>query len=207
MGAGPILPGRGRRLWDKRGADRRGVSPIIGIILLVAIAVVLAAVLYVMVSQLAHVSETTPLGTVLVLGPAEEVKGAASTNGFCAKGYPCYSVSIASVGSGVTLGSMSLVVKNGSGGTRIVQTNSAQLSVVGASGKAVAYTTIKKGAPLEATSWAKYAPGFSSHSYLSELMTIWVQFGTTNFDPVNQGFSLEAVGSGSFSGIVSCSLP
>src|ERR1700674_1338883 len=54
------------RRWRKNG--KRGVSPIIATILLVAITVVLAAVLYILISGLTKGPGNTPLGTALTLG-------------------------------------------------------------------------------------------------------------------------------------------
>ena len=54
------------RRWRKKG--RRGVSPIIATILLVAITVVLAAVLYILISGLTKAPGNTPLGSALAVG-------------------------------------------------------------------------------------------------------------------------------------------
>lgn len=54
----PIFPGK--RTPYKKVLDERGVSPVIAVILMVAITVVLAAVLYVMVSRILPPPEITP---------------------------------------------------------------------------------------------------------------------------------------------------
>ena len=199
------------RTWPGRsrlnGRKRNGVSPIIGIILLVAITVVLAAVLYVLISGYAHDGGvSTPIGTALALGPAAGVTGTKTTSTYCATNHPCYAVSIASAGTGITLGDVKFVVTQ-NGVTRVVQSNSAQISIVGSSGTAVAYTTLKKGDALETTSWAKFATGFSAASPLVDTMSIWIQFGSTTLHPEQQGFSLEVVGAGTFSGTMNFALP
>ncbi|HKV90107.1 MAG TPA: archaellin/type IV pilin N-terminal domain-containing protein, partial [Thermoplasmata archaeon] len=59
-----------QRRWRKKG--RRGVSPIIATILLVAITVVLAAVLYILISGLTKGPGSTPLGTALAMGSPQQ---------------------------------------------------------------------------------------------------------------------------------------
>ena len=56
----------GTRRW--RRANKKGVSPIIATILLVAITVVLAAVLYVLISGLTRGPGNTPLGSAMAVG-------------------------------------------------------------------------------------------------------------------------------------------
>jgi archaeal type IV pilus assembly protein PilA len=196
---------RGSRRWRR---PPKGISPIIGIILLVAITVVLAAVLYVMVSGLSdHGTAAKPLGTALALGPASEVTGSKTTNSYCKTGYPCYSVSIASVSSSLTLGDLELVLLTSSGTAHIVQTSSGQISVVNGGTTPIAYTSVTKGNPLESTAWAKFQKGVSEGTTLSDTMTIWVQFGSKTLNPVGQGYRLEAIGTGSFSGTIDYLLP
>ena len=57
-----------KRSWRK--ARKRAVSPIIATILLVAITVVLAAVLYVLISGLTHGPGNTPIGSAFTAGNA-----------------------------------------------------------------------------------------------------------------------------------------
>jgi flagellin-like protein len=64
--------GREVRSWRKTG--RRGVSPIIATILLVAITVVLAAVLYVLISGLTSTGASTPF-TLGMSAPSETTSG------------------------------------------------------------------------------------------------------------------------------------
>ena len=60
--------GKNERSWRK--ARKRGVSPIIATILLVAITVVLAAVLYVLISGLTGGGVgSKPIGTAITVGP------------------------------------------------------------------------------------------------------------------------------------------
>jgi len=83
------------RRWRKK--SKRGVSPIIATILLVAITVVLAAVLYILISGLTKGPGNTPIGTALALGQIKEAQK--GTNNW-------YNVSIASAGGGLTLSNM-----------------------------------------------------------------------------------------------------
>ena len=76
---------KNKRSWRK--ARKRAVSPIIATILLVAITVVLAAVLYVLISGLTHGPGNAPIGSAFAAGNAVAGNnlgsGAAST---CAAG-------------------------------------------------------------------------------------------------------------------------
>jgi len=186
---------------------RRGVSPIIAIILLVAITVVLAAVLYVLIAPLSHASNSAPLGTALALGPANEFVGTKATNSFCATSHPCYEVDIQFASTSLTLGSVGLALKASSGATQVVTANSAKISVVTSSDAPIAYTTIAKNQLLETTVWKTFSKGYSSGTPISDSMFFCIQFGNTKLDPLNQGFSLQVSGSGSYSGLVVYQLP
>src|SRR5271154_7597489 len=93
-----------------RRAHKRGVSPIIATILLVAITVVLAAVLYILISGLTKGPGTTPLGTSLALGaPNEAQKGAgATTNNW-------YNFTVQSAGGGIILNNIQFQVVTATG--------------------------------------------------------------------------------------------
>src|ERR1700747_2982587 len=93
------------RSWRRK--RQRGVSPIIATILLVAITVVLAAVLYILISGLTKGPGNTPLGTSLALAaPAEETAGTGHW----------YNFSVQSAGGGLTLGNLQLQIETPSGG-------------------------------------------------------------------------------------------
>ena len=90
---------------------RRGVSPINGIILRVAITVGLAATLYVLVSETTTGGDTSaPHGYDLGLGPTQEIAGTKATASYCQNNHPCFETAISSVGGGVTLGSVNFMV-------------------------------------------------------------------------------------------------
>jgi flagellin-like protein len=69
---------RTTRRWRQKGA--RGVSPIIATILLVAITVVLAAVLYILISGLTKGPGNTPIGTALAAGAVNASGGMTWSN-------------------------------------------------------------------------------------------------------------------------------
>ena len=97
-----------QRRWRKK--SKRGVSPIIATILLVAITVVLAAVLYILISGLTKGPGNTPLGTALALNtPGENSNGAGATTNHW------YNFSIGAASTGLTLGSMQFQVQTSSG--------------------------------------------------------------------------------------------
>src|SRR5579859_2382502 len=101
-----------QRRWRKK--SKRGVSPIIATILLVAITVVLAAVLYILISGLTKGPGNTPLGTALALSsPTENSKG--TTN--------YYNFSVASAGGGLLLNNLQFQIV--STGGSIVPTTAA----------------------------------------------------------------------------------
>ena len=146
--------GKNGRGWRK--AKKRGVSPIIATILLVAITVVLAAVLYVLISGLTRGPGNTPLGTAFAWGSQKNVttpSGGTLPTGCALTAHSCYSIEIASASNlgtsdlnfalrGPTGGAMAFVSGTtvtlvGLGGTSLatysVATNtwSASVSIVG----------------------------------------------------------------------------
>ena len=168
------------RRWRKK--SKRGVSPIIATILLVAITVVLAAVLYILISGLTKGPGNTPIGTALALGQIKEAQK--GTNNW-------YNVSIASAGGGLTLSNMVFQVQGSGGG--VVTLASPTVTVVGLAGTTIATFTMSSG------TWASGGSTTASNQQTIVILT------TTNL--VGQGDSLLVYGSGSFSGSVSTSIP
>jgi flagellin-like protein len=105
--------GEKARSWRK--AQKRGVSPIIATILLVAITVVLAAVLYVLISGLTHGPSSAPLGTNFSWGQPINATGTTPTGCTAATGHYCYTIEIA--GSSVTTSNIVLSLRNSVGST------------------------------------------------------------------------------------------
>ncbi len=106
---------RKERSWRK--ARKRGVSPIIATILLVAITVVLAAVLYVLISGLTHGTGTAPLGTNFSWGQPVNATGTSPTGCGSASGHYCYTIEIAGAGGGVSTSNFQLALRNSLGST------------------------------------------------------------------------------------------
>jgi len=187
--------------------ERKAVSPIIAMILLVAIVVVLAAVLYVFVGGLSHTTAKPPIGSALYAGPARDVTGSAATNAYCAKSHYCYAIPLDEVGTGLSVGSVGFEVLTSTDTPHIVTMNSAKVSLVNPSSVAVASTPVAKGKALSVTSWTSFGAGTSDNTPLSTLLTIWIQFGDTKTPPYNQGMSLNIIGLGQYSGVVNVPLP
>jgi len=115
--------GKNERSWRK--ARKRGVSPIIATILLVAITVVLAAVLYVLISGLTHGTGSAPLGTNFGWGGGIAQNNATSSspspctaaNGISITATYCYTIQISGVGGGITTSNILLSLRGTSGAT------------------------------------------------------------------------------------------
>jgi flagellin-like protein len=171
--------------WRKNG--KRGVSPIIATILLVAITVVLAAVLYILISGLTKGPGNTPLGTSLALNtPGEASKGAgAATNNW-------YNFSVQAAGGGLIFNNLQFQVQTGSGGI-VPAGGSWTLNVLGLTG-----TTV--GTYSFATSlWTLGGTTAMTSQQLVSLNAV----GATGLS----GDTLIVIGTGSFQGSISVSIP
>lgn len=172
--------GNGRNRWGRK--SKRGVSPIIATILLVAITVVLAAVLYILISGLTKGPGNTPLGSALAVGPASEgVNGSANT----------FTFSIVSASGGLILNNLAFQVQNSGG--NVVSLAAPTLIVTGLAGTGVASYNMATGA------WT--AGGTLT---VSNAMHIVLQTTTTL---TGKGYTLFVLGSGSFSGQVTANIP
>lgn len=197
-----------RTVGSGTAGRRRGVSPIIATILLVAVVVVLAAVLYVVVLRLSDSAESSrPLGSALYLGPATAEAGTASTNAFCQTNHFCYSVPVTATQSGVTLGGLEFRILTRNGTVHTVAQNYAKLSLLGVQGSALAYTQLSKNSPFVVTDWGHLASGTSPNSMVSSGMQLWIQFGNTKTSPVGQGYTMQVIGTGAFDGTLTVDLP
>jgi flagellin-like protein len=126
------------RRWRKSG--KRGVSPIIATILLVAITVVLAAVLYILISGLTKGPGNTPIGTTLAVGKPIDASNAANN---------WYNLTISSAGTGLTYASLNFQVQTTSNG--IVNVGASTITVVAVTACNVAVYT------FSTNSWAAAA--------------------------------------------------
>ncbi|HKV89588.1 MAG TPA: archaellin/type IV pilin N-terminal domain-containing protein [Thermoplasmata archaeon] len=184
-----------QRRWRKKG--RRGVSPIIATILLVAITVVLAAVLYILISGLTKGPGNTPLGTALAMGtPSAGVNGSAFT----------YTVTI-TPSSGLTPAGLNFQVQSSTAAI-LAQPASSIIQVIGPQGCLVATYTFSTNVWAAGSAGAgnthACAPVGTANTVLTSGMQLNLQ---TAANLAGQGDTLVAVGSGSFSGTVPIALP
>lgn len=178
------LDARAGRSW--RRSRKKGVSPIIATILLVAITVVLAAVLYVLISGLTKGPGNTPLAGYFGFGTVTEQVGTASSPG-CANTHICWSIPVGTASGGVTAGSMLFQIKDTSGNTH----NFITVTLLSIS------STVLAG-------WNLTAVTSGSSVSLSTTQTLVVDSGTTSDTYI--GYTLLALGQGSFSGQVPTTL-
>jgi flagellin-like protein len=189
MRTGKLSQGR----WRKPG--KRGVSPIIATILLVAITVVLAAVLYVLISGLTRGPGNTPIGSAMATSSA--------TDGVCSVGY-CYTFTIESASSGVTANSMKFQVQSSSG----LITAFTNVRLIDVSNCAVGYYTTSwtTGAPATPTggpaACAGGSPGLTSQISSGDQLIL---ASTTSLNAA--GYQFIVVGTGSYSGTITAAIP
>lgn len=167
-----------------RRMRRRGVSPIIATILLVAITVVLAAVLYILISGLTKGPGNTPLGTSLAVNkPLEAAKG--TTN--------WYNFTVASAGGGLLLNNLQFQI-TGTGGN-IVATTGFTLNVLGLTGSTVGTYTI-----------ASSPPAWTLGGTVAVSSSQTIVLTTPTASPLS-GDTLVVIGTGSFSGSIAVAIP
>jgi len=194
--------GQRERSWRK--SRKRAVSPIIATILLVAITVVLAAVLYVLISGLTHGPGSTPIGSAFTAGNA--ITGTCSPAQVTAKecaaaGHYTYTLTIES--STVTFASVQFEVKN-SGGTVVTTTTGQGFVILAIAGNPVAWGNVTGGV-MAMTSALTTPSSFPTSTPLSTTYTILVDMGTAS--PSGQGYNFVTLGVGSYSGTTSYALP
>ena len=208
--------GQSKRSWRK--AQKRAVSPIIATILLVAITVVLAAVLYVLISGLTHGPGNTPIGSAFTAGnpiastcaagSAQTIPPVAATTGGCKVADFIYTLTVES--STVSFGSVLFEVKTSSGSifAGAASSSFALLSISGTvaadftTGVGMAMTTTWAGYNAAASVCAVAANSCSTSSSLTNLYTIVIDMGSATAT-TGQGLSFVAIGTGSFSGTTS----
>jgi len=174
-----------QRRWRKK--SKRGVSPIIATILLVAITVVLAAVLYILISGLTKGPGNTPIGTALALAPPKE-----ASNGAGATTNHWYNFSVQSASTGLTMASMNFQVQTTGAGI-VAPLAAWTLNVDGISGTSVAVYSMTTGA------------------WTSGGTTSLVSGDTVSLDVVQasgvSGDNWVVSGAGSYQGTISVSIP
>jgi len=171
---------KSQRRWRKK--TKRGVSPIIATTLLVAITVVLAAVLYILISGLTKGPGNTPLGTSLALGsPGEAAKG---TNNW-------YNFSVQSAGGGLIFNNLNFQVQTASGGI-VPAGGSWTMNVLGLTATVVGTYSMSTNA------WT--AGGTTA-------VTSQQQFSLNAVSTPLSGDTLIIIGTGSFQGSIAVSIP
>ncbi|HTW40485.1 MAG TPA: archaellin/type IV pilin N-terminal domain-containing protein [Thermoplasmata archaeon] len=206
--------GKSERSWRK--ARKRGVSPIIATILLVAITVVLAAVLYVLITGLTHGPGSVGIGTAFNAGnPVSSTCGAGNTyaaNG-CKAGDIIYTLTVES--SSITFTSAQFEVKTATGSIAAITTGTGGFAIVNTAGVAVAASAATSASlamtspfsVFSAVAGACNGNTCSSSSPLTSIYTIVIDLGTAP-SPSGQGYTFVAIGVGSYSGTTSpVSLP
>jgi len=196
--------GKNERSWRK--ARKRGVSPIIATILLVAITVVLAAVLYVLISGLTSGGVgSKPIGSAFNAGNpvlSQSGTGAASScvagtttlAGAVKTGDYTYTLTVES--SSITLGAAQFEVKTSTGA---IAAYAGGFYVVNIGGGVVACSTGAALAMSGTFSTFPTAGASSTSTPLTSVYTIVIDMGAAP-NPAGQGYTFIAIGSGSYSG-------
>ncbi len=177
------------RSWRKN--KKRAVSPIIATILLVAITVVLAAVLYILISGLTKGPGNTPLGTAFNVGTPQNigVATAGTPPTGCTAGDNCYTMAIAEASGGISANDLQVQIKTPTG-TYVTVTTISVLSISGV----VSSTSTTAG-----SAWTNNTP-------LSSTQSIVVDVANPAFGHSLTGDTLVFLGVGSFSGQVTANL-
>ncbi len=194
--------GQSERSWRK--ARKRAVSPIIATILLVAITVVLAAVLYVLISGLTHGTGGTPIGSAFTAGnPILTQQGATAGTGCAVHDY-CYTLTIES--SSVTFGSVQFEVKS-SGGSVYTANTAGGFAILNVAGKGVAYSNVTAAGLAMSSGFSLFFEGATSSSPLTSTYTIVIDLGQGATNPSGTGLTFVTLGIGAYSGTTSTALP
>ncbi len=209
--------GKNERSWRK--ARKRGVSPIIATILLVAITVVLAAVLYVLISGLTGGGVgSKPIGSAFSAG--NPISGKCPTGNTYAlvtmtvTTYGClaadYTYTLTVETTGANFGSVLFEVKTATGAIDTTAgANGFTVLTVGSlvAAQSAASTTLAMTAVFSTfnTNAVCNSNTCSTSTPWSSIYTIMIDMGTVN--PVGTGLSFVAVGTGGYSGTTSVALP
>ena len=192
-----FVPRVTQRRWALR-KHRRGVSPIIATILLVAITVALAATLYVLLLPLIS-HPTSPIGSNLSWGTVTPHPGYSQPgNPACTVGHYCWSVTVYTANGGVTPSSLQLYVQNAS---QLTISTAAWTFTFLTSTNSIAASAPGPVAGGSGASWS----GNASGNVLPLTDTLWIDTGSsTSF--TGQSIVLWTAGTGGFSGSFSISL-
>lgn len=166
-----------------RPKKKRGVSPIIATILLVAITVVLAAVLYILISGLTHGPSSTPIGSNYSLNQPQETTCGANH---------CYAFEVAAAGGGIDLNDLAFTLTGPVALPAGATVTVSELGVAAASDAVYTFST---------NSWA-FTAGMPSTTVVSSTFTF-----TLTANAVLSGDQFVTIGTNSFSGQVATSIP
>ncbi len=181
--------GKRERSWRK--ARKRGVSPIIATILLVAITVVLAAVLYVLISGLTKGPGSTPLGSAFGFGTISQHTGSTTGSAWCKSvaNVACYEITGSSFTSGLTVSGINFAVKDNTGAIK----------------GTIFLVSLDQTSYISETSGGTWGTPTGSEittsTTLSSTVSIWVDSGAAT-GVFGSGWTITAYGSGSFSSSV-----
>ncbi|MGA7861924.1 MAG: archaellin/type IV pilin N-terminal domain-containing protein [Thermoplasmata archaeon] len=192
------LWGKMERSWRRKNG--RGVSPIIATILLVAITVVLAAVLYILIQQYTKGSNSVTLGSALAIGGSTDGSNAAGTTNY-------YNMTVETAGNTLQLGSFTFELKSPTGATLVVGSSIGGVAITVLKEVIVnpINTVVATFTPGAATTYGSgcgapaYTTACTSTSAMTTQYTISVQ-ATGATAPSLSGCTLLALGQGSFSG-------
>ncbi len=200
----------GDRWLRRRRRNRRGVSPIIATILLVAITVVLAAVLYVfLIPLVSHVS--TPLsgnlawGVATCYGPMAGCTSPGPNATGCVGNDTCWVVPISVASSSApSPSSLQIYVENQLSQT--ISTSSWNFSILTSTAPpgivSYAHGSV---AGLSGSGWTA-TPPFTTSSTLTTVMKLWIDVGSpASFS--GETLTLETAGVSGYSGTLTAALP
>ncbi|HEV2449028.1 MAG TPA: archaellin/type IV pilin N-terminal domain-containing protein [Thermoplasmata archaeon] len=189
------------RSWRRK--NKRGVSPIIATILLVAITVVLAAVLYILISGFTKGPGNTPLGTAFTYGSATQTSnGAAAT--FCAAAVGisdwCDNLPVGSAGGGITASSLNFAIRDANGNPVSFTHGTPSIQLESSSGTSLGTYSFTTG------TWTVGGTTSLSTTQTLVLDTGCTVSGANLCSPIPTGEVLVALGVGSYSGQVQVTL-
>jgi flagellin-like protein len=172
------------RRWRKKQA--KGVSPIIATILLVAITVVLAAVLYILISGLTKGPGNTPIGTAISFGKVAESTFTTQWN---------YTTSVQTATAGMTWANMIFQVQGPSG--ILVTSGLTKVVISGTSGCNLATFTMGATNTWGATGATCTGVTTGGSALVQSGQTLQLQ---TSVNLNGQGDQMVIIGQGSYSG-------
>ncbi len=198
-----MSPQRRSGQWRRR----RGVSPIIATILLVAITVVLAAVLYVLIAGVTRGPDGATLGSAFSAGVASPplVESAAGSAG-CAANHYCYVLTIAEASRGLTASTMTFLISLPSGTTYVAGAAGGFTVYNSVTQAVVCSSAVAAGSALSTTAWTAGSGGNTPTTQLTSAMVIVIDLGSVT-NPTGSGLAFKSIGVGQYSGTVSVALP